>query len=111
MQPSLENLKHKINKGLFPNDYPHFAGANLIVTDNPDYKGFEGDKVILTSHASAISWLIEELKTIHQEKINASNKYDFYPMIGELIEISVDYKDDLFETLNYIIEEIEKRWK
>lgn len=110
MQPNIQRLKVLINSGKFPTDFPHFGGANLIITNDPSYVGFERDKVILTEHASAISWLISELKKVYSTKINVGNKYDFYPAIGAMIEISVKYNDDIFETLNYILDESQKFW-
>ena len=60
----IELLKEKINSGKFPNKFEHFGGANLIITDDPDRRGYPQDVVIYTEHASAISWLVFELKDI-----------------------------------------------
>jgi hypothetical protein len=106
----IEKLKSLIIGGKFPKVHRPFGGANLIITDNPDNTGHEGDVVILTPHASALSWLTHKLKDIFDNQLNASNKYDFYPRIGELIQESLATNEDLFETMLYVVNKIEKEW-
>jgi len=108
---NIELLKEKINSGTFPKNYPHFGGANLIITDDSSRKFDERTQVIYTAHASALSWLIDELKTIYNAQLNSLNKYDFYPSIGELIQESVNANDDLFETMLYVVDRINDEWK
>jgi hypothetical protein len=103
-------LIEKINSGRFPKKFPHFGGANLIITNNPNRNFKEGDIVIYSKHASALSWLVVELKHIYSSKLNASNKYHFYPYIGELIQSSLNARDDIFETMLYVIEKIKADW-
>jgi hypothetical protein len=103
-------LKSKINSGQFPNDYPHFGGANLIITDDPNRNGYEHDVVICSEHASALSWLVIELKNIYLEEIDYINKYEFYPHIGELIKNTLKRQELLFETMIHVVEEIEDDW-
>ena len=110
MQLNLSELKLKINSGKFPADFPHFGGANLIITNDSNRNFHEGDVVVYTEHASALSWLIIELKKIYDSKLNSANKYDFYPYMGELIQASVNAKDDLFETMLFVIEKINEDW-
>jgi len=38
-------LKNRIDSGQFPKTHPHFAGANLKITDNSSRKSEEGDWV------------------------------------------------------------------
>ena len=110
MQHSISNLKDLINSGKFPKEFSHFGGANLIITDDPNRNFHEGDLVIYTKHASALSWLVFELKKIYDSKLNASNKYEFYPYIGELIQASVKANYDLFETMLFVVDKIEEDW-
>ena len=100
----------KVNQGQFPTDFPHFGGANLIITDDENRNHLEGDIVIYSIHASALSWLVVELKKIYDSSINYSNKYDFYPYIGILIQSSVKHSDDLFDTMLFVVEKIEEDW-
>jgi hypothetical protein len=104
-------LKSIISKGLFPNEYTHFGGADLIITDNHNFKGNIGDTVIWTSHASAFSWLVYQLKEIHSQNLNYSNKFEFYPLIGELIQESFKNEGDIIESMLYVVDEIEKIWQ
>ena len=110
MQHSISNLKDLINSGKFPKEFSHFGGADLIITDDPNRNFHERDIVIYTKHASALSWLVFELKKIYDSKLNAANKYDFYPYIGELIQSSVNAYDDLFETMLFVVDKIEEDW-
>jgi hypothetical protein len=107
----LYQLKSTINSGKFPKDHPHFGGANLIITDDPNRKHHQWDIVIQTVHAGALSWLVVELKNIFEDSLNYRNKFDFYPYIGKLIQESVKANDDLFETMLYIVEKLEDEWE
>lgn len=106
----IEKLKSLIESGNFPTDFPHFGGANLIITNDPNRNYHEADIVVYTDHAAALSWLVVELKKIYNESLNFRNKYDFYPYIGQLIQASVKYNYDLFETMLIVVEKIEEDW-
>ena len=110
MQHKLEILKDKINSGQFPNNFPHFGGANLIITDDPNRNYHDGDIVVYSEHASALSWLVVELKKIYSDEIDSKNKYDFYPYIGELINNTLKRQELLFDTMITVVEEIESDW-
>jgi hypothetical protein len=103
-------LRTKIKSGQFPTDFPHFGGANLIITNDPKRNFHEGDVVILTDHASALSWLVVELKKIYESSLTFRNKYDFYPYIGILIQSSVKHNDDLFDTMLFVVDKIQEDW-
>ncbi len=107
----INDLINKINRGIFPKEFRHFGGANLIITDNPNRNFRAGDIVIYTEHASALSWLVIELQKIYKSKLNYSNKYDFYPYIGELIQTSINENDDLFETMLFVVNKINEDWE
>ncbi len=106
----IENLRTVINSGQFRKELSHFGGADLIITNDPNRSFREGTVVVYTEHASALSWLVFELKKIYDSKLNASNKYGFYPYIGELIKSSVNAYDDLFETMLFVVDKIEEDW-
>ena len=106
----IENLRTVINSGQFPKEFSHFGGADLIITNDPNRSFREGTVVVYTEHSAALSWLVFELKKIYDSKLNAANKYDFYPYIGELIEASVKANDDLFETMLFVVDKIEEDW-
>lgn len=104
----IDKLTAQIKKGNFPTEFPHFGGANLIITDDPKRKGYEHDVVICSEHASALSWLVVQLKEIYNSELDYINKYDFYPYIGESIQSSVNENDDLLETMLFIVEKMKK---
>ncbi len=106
----IKELKTKINAGQFPSNFPHFGGANLIITNDAQRNFHEGDIVVYSEHASALSWLVTELKNIYHEEIDSLNKYDFYPYIGQLINNTLKRQELLFETMLHVVEEIESDW-
>ena len=110
MKKEIKQLKEKINSGQFPKELSHFGGADLIITNDPNRSFREGTVVVYTEHAAALSWLVFELKKIYDSKLNSSNKYEFYPYIGELIQASVKANDDLFETMLFVVDKIEEDW-
>ena len=107
---AIQELVEKINSGNFLKDFSHFGGADLIITNDANRTFREGTVVVYTEHAAAMSWLVFELKKSYDSKLNAANKYDFYPYIGELIEASVKANDDLFETMLFVVDKIEEDW-
>lgn len=107
---NIENLKQKIKKGQFPSEFPEFGGANLIITKDMNRNYHEGDTIIYTEHASALSWLVIELQKIYSNELNYLNKYDFYPQIGVLIKEKLVSQELIFETMLHILDEFEETW-
>ena len=106
----ISKLKTDVKTGLFPIIHKEFSGANLIITSNPNRKFREGDILIYSEHAPALSWLVYELKKIYLMDLNYRNKYEFYPYIGELIMESLKNDSMLFESMLHVIEKIEYEW-
>jgi len=106
----LNKLRQTIEKGKFPNSFPEFGGANLIITKDLKRNYREGDTVVYSEHAPALSWLVEELRKIYVAEIDYLNKYDFYPSIGKLINKTLIKQELIFETMLHIIDEIEIDW-
>ncbi len=107
----LELLKNEIKSGHFPKDYPHFGGANLIITNNPNRNYEKEDIVIFTEFPGSISWLVQRLKNIYVDELHYLNKHDFYIKIGIILMTSLNDKNkDLFDCLEDVIKEIEKNW-
>ena len=107
ISPSKSSKKGFENRSV---ETPHFGGADLIITNDPNHSFREGTVVVYTEHAAALSWLVFELKKIYDSKLNSSNKHEFYPYIGELIQSSVNAYDDLFETMLFVVDKIEEDW-
>lgn len=108
---NIAELKSIVEQGKFPKKHKHFAGAGLIITNDPGYTGHSDDIVICTIHAGALSWLVYELKRIFNDKIDYMNKYDFYPSIGVVIKEEFCKDGELIDVMIKVIENIEKSWK
>ena len=106
----LDKLRAIIERGTFPNKFPEFGGANLIITKDKNRNYHEGDIVVYSEHAPALSWLVIQLKKIYDEEIDHMNKYDFYPSIGKLINQTLTKQELLFEVMLNIIDELEADW-
>lgn len=106
----LEKLRIAIDTGKFPKHTDHFGGADLIITDDPNRRTGEGKVVVLTIHAGPLSWLVVQLQKIYRNEVDYANKYDFYPEIGFHMITSINSGDDLFDTMHYVVNEIEKNW-
>jgi hypothetical protein len=111
MPHNIESLKLVVEQGKFPKEHEHFGGAGLIITNDPNYTGYPHDVVICTQHADALSWLVFELKSIYNSKIDYLNKYEFYPSIGDIIKENFSNDGELIDAMLAVIEEIQKRWE
>lgn len=104
-------FKNRIDSGQFTKTHPHFAGANLIITDNSSRKSEEGDSVIITQFAGAVSWLIDELKRIFVDELNYKTKHQFYGEIGIMLESALhDDTVDIFAIFNHVLLQVETNW-
>lgn len=110
VKDELNQLRETINRGQFPREFRHFGGAELIITDNINRKGHAYDTIIVTPHASALSWLVEQLKRIYGSNLDYMNKYEFYPTIGRLIQSSAQAGHDLFDSMLYVVDTLEEEW-
>ena len=110
MTNTLENLKENLSASNYPVNYPHFGGAGLIITNNPARNSHEGDLVVYTEHAGAISWLIIQLKGIYEYALDYSNKYEFYQSIGQFAIEAIQSGQTLTEILHTITEKVTDSW-
>ena len=110
MKTSIAELKAKIEKGKFPLDYTHFAGTNLIITNDENYHGIEDDIVICTPHAGPLSWMVFQMKEIFKDHLNQQNKYEFYPAIGDILRNKFKQEGDLIDIMLFILTEMEEQF-
>ena len=110
MNNTLENLKENLSASNYPVNYPHFGGAGLIITNNPARNSHEGDILVCTEHAGAISWLIIQLKGIYEDVLDYSNKYEFYQSIGQFANEAIQSGHALPEILQIITEKVTDSW-
>lgn len=111
MPHNIQTLRSIVEHGKFPKRHKHFAGAGLIITDDPTYTGHSDDVVVCTPHAGALGWLVHELKEIYKEKIDYMNKYEFYPSIGLKIKEEFSNDGELIDAMLSVIDEMERRWE
>jgi hypothetical protein len=107
---ALEDLINKINKGGFPHEYEHFGGAELILTNEPDRHFHPGDTVVYSEHASALSWLVEELAKVYSSKIDHGSKYAFYPGVGKVMIELLKTNENLIDIMLGVIDATDKEW-
>jgi hypothetical protein len=110
MTNTLEKLKANLSTSNYPVNYPHFGGAGLIITNNPARNSHEGDLVVCTEHAGAISWLIIQLKGIYEYALDYSNKYEFYQSVGQFANEAIQSGHSLPEILQTITEKVTDTW-
>jgi hypothetical protein len=105
MNNDYQKLIETIEDIKFPTDFQSFGGGGLIVTSNPNRMGHDRDIVICTQYAGPLSWLIYQLKAIHQSRIEYSNSFEFYYLIGNLIQKHLYNNDPIHEIMLNIVYE------
>jgi len=113
----IRNLENLVQDNNVPKSKELFAGANLIITteNNSPYnanhhKKYPQDIVIRSSHCYEISWIIFQLKEVYKKDINSNNKYEFYPLIGQVIKMGFENNYPLQKIYMNIIEAC-RNWK
>lgn len=104
----LKQTKTDILNSIFPIKSELFAGANLIITSDPNRTFHEGDIVVVSKFATKISWLVFRLKEIFKDEIDYLNKYDFYPFLGKIANNEIMKGHDLQTILTKMIEGAEE---
>jgi len=108
--PNIENLK-KVREKVFKHTYPKkhlaFAGAGLIITDDPKKMG--GSEVIVYHRdAQSLSWLVFQLKEIFSDSLDYMVKYHFYETIGGIYNECLRHEMSVHETMIYMVGWAEK---
>jgi hypothetical protein len=108
--PNIENLK-KVREKVFTHKYPKkhqaFAGAGLIITDDPKKMG--GSEVIVYHRdAQSLSWLVFQLKEIFSDSLDYMVKYHFYETIGGIYNECLRHEMSVHETMIYMVGWAEK---
>ena len=107
---NIENLK-KVREKVFEHKYPNkhraFAGAGLIITDDPKKMG--GSEVIVYHRdAQSLSWLVFQLKEIFSDSLDYMVKYHFYETIGGIYNECLRHEMSVHETMIYMVGWAEK---
>jgi hypothetical protein len=106
----LSSVEEVITAQKVPNDGDLFAGAGLIVTDDPNCKYNEGDVLVLSPLARQISWVVYQMRSVFSDEIDYLNKLAFYPALGRsAISVSQSGKSDT-EILMAVVSEAKNFW-
>jgi hypothetical protein len=108
--PNIENLKkvrEKVFKHSYPKKHPSFAGAGLIITDDPKKRD---DSAVVVYHrdAQSLSWLVFQLKEIFSDSLDYMVKYHFYETIGGIYNECLKHEMSVHETMIYMVGWAEK---
>jgi hypothetical protein len=93
MKETIDDLKRRIEEGDIPKDSEEYGGGGLIITNDPNWKGHEGDLVILTEYSKEISWLVFRLQELGA----------FVPNLGVLTKLYTDNNCSLKNTLYALV--------
>ncbi|MDZ4815386.1 MAG: hypothetical protein SGI71_03870 [Verrucomicrobiota bacterium] len=78
----LSSIEDFITSESVPRDGDLFAGAGLIVTDDPKRNRHEDDVFVQSPLARQISWVIFQMQSVFSDEIDYLNKRTFYPAMG-----------------------------
>ncbi len=106
----LISLEKAIDEGSDHPDVRSFAGANLIITDDPGRGRFEGDEVVFTPYPKELSWVIFELKAIFESQIDHLTKLGFYPALGRAANRAIKSGKDLAGIQQAMVAEAKDFW-
>jgi hypothetical protein len=108
MSEKFENLRRFIvDVDKIPQSNNLFAGANLIITDDPNRNRKEHDVLVVTRYAKELSWFVFQLKEIFSNNIDFMNKDAFYFEIGTHLNRAISNELQLKDQLIYVINSIE----
>lgn len=107
MSKKLDNLRNLIaDMDKIPQSKNLFAGANLIITDNPNRNSKEHDVLVVSKYPKELSWFVYKLKELFSNDIDYMNKYIFYPDIGNLLNQAISNELKLKDQLIYVLNNI-----
>ena len=75
-------LETALKKADFASDGKFFAGANLIISNDPSRKRYDHDEFVFTPYAEEVSWVIFQLRDVFASQIDYLTKRGFYPALG-----------------------------
>ncbi len=65
----LESIQSQVQSGSIPENYEHFAGADLIISDRANRERHGDETFICSLYASQLSWLVFQLREIYTDEI------------------------------------------
>ncbi len=106
----LSSVEEFITTQQVPNDCDLFAGAGLIVTDDPNRNFHEGDVRVVSPLARQISWAVYQMKSVFTDEIDHLNKLTFYPALGRAAIAAIQAGKSDTEILKAIVAEAKDFW-
>jgi hypothetical protein len=106
----LNALEMAIQEGKFHPDCRHFAGAGLIISNDPDRGRLEGDEIVFSSSSSELSWVIFELKEVFASHIDNLTKLGFYPAVGRAANRAIRSGAGLQDIQSAMVQEAKDFW-
>jgi len=106
----LNTLESAVNRGEIGHSDEFFAGANLIVSNDPSRNRYDHDVFVLTSYAEELSWVVFQLKDVFLEEIDYLTKYGFYPSLGRAANHAIAVNEDLKGILLAVINDAKDFW-
>ena len=110
---SISEIRFTIENGLIPKSSETFGGANLIITSNVNSQytlshneRYPKDIIVRSEYYLELSWLVFSLKDVFIEEINYTNKYGFYPLIGEIMIREFAKNQTLSQVCLIVIDEV-----
>ena len=110
---SISEIRFTIENGLIPKSSETFGGANLIITSNVNSQytlahneRYPQDIIVRSEYYLELSWLVFSLKDVFIEELNYTNKYGFYPLIGEIMIREFAKNQTLSQVCLIVIDEV-----
>ena len=110
---SISEIRFTIENDLIPKSNETFGGANLIITSNVNSpytlshnERYPQDIIVRSEYYLELSWLVFSLKDVFIEEINYSNKYGFYPLIGEIMIREFAKNQSISQVCLIVIDEV-----
>ncbi len=106
----LSSVEEYITTGQVPNDGDLFAGAGLIVTDDPNRNHHDDDIFIVSPLARQISWAVYQMKSVFSDEIDHLSKLTFYPALGKAAIAATQASKTDAEILMAVVSEAKDFW-
>lgn len=106
----LSSVEEFISNQTIPSNLDLFAGAGLIVSDDPQRNRSAEDVFVLSPQARQISWVIYQMKSVFSDEIDYRNKLTFYPSLGRAANRAIADRLTDSEVLRAIVAEAKNFW-
>jgi len=106
----LNTLESTVIRGEIKRSDEFFAGANLIISNDPSRSRYDHDVFVLTVFPEEISWVIFQLKDVFRDEIDYLSKLGFYPSLGRAANRAIAAEENLTRILLAVINDAKDFW-